>query len=389
MNVSNKRRKYDGLAILSKGYRPFFLGAAIWAVISMFLWVFSLAGMFELPTSFSPANWHIHEMIFGYSGAVIAGFLLTAVPNWTGRFPISGMGLLMLIILWVLGRIAFFFSAYIPAFGVMFIDLLFPIILSLAIAREIIVGKNWRNLRVLAVLVFFTFANLFFHLEMIFNGGAIYSVKFSLVMVLIFIMFIGGRIIPSFTRNWLVRKNLYHLPAQFNRFDIFTFVVSILALIAWVFFELPIFMASFLFIAGILNLIRLYRWAGFKTLNEPMLFILHVGYLFIPLGFFAVAFSIIFPQILNEASAIHLWSAGAVGVMTMAMMSRVSLAHGGAVPQADKIIIAIYISLFLSVLLRFLAGFVVEDDLLLYLSATFWIGGFLIFSLRYWKVLTR
>jgi uncharacterized protein involved in response to NO len=388
MSTSTQRRKYSGIAILSKGYRPFFLAAAIWAVLSLFLWVFMIANIIKLPTSFSPSDWHIHEMIFGYAGAVIAGFLLTAVPNWTGRFPIMGMPLLTLISLWILGRIIILFSIYFHPLLVMGIDILFPVFLALAITREIFAGKNWRNLRVLVVLIGFALANLFFHLEIYALGFTKYSSYFSIAVVLVMIMLIGGRIIPSFTRNWLVRFNLYELPVAFNRFDYFVMTFSTISLAAWVFVDLPFIVAILMFVSGVLNIIRLKRWAGNKTKNEPMLLVLHIAYGFIPLGFIAIATSLLFGQVMSSTDALHLWSAGAIGLITIAMMSRVSLGHSGRKTEADKVIAMIYYMLIASVILRFFVSYLPQFDILLYSSATLWIGSYSLFIVRYWRILT-
>ncbi len=382
------RTNYSGSKILSKGFRPFFLLAPFWAMLALFIWVLMFAGIISLPTSFLSSDWHIHEMLFGYTSAVIAGFLLTAVPNWTGRFPISGWRLLLLALLWVLGRTVILFSSNLDAIIVLLADLSFLVILSLVIAREIIVGKNWRNLRILGLLACFTGANLYFHLEVIINGYADYSIRLGLSIVLIMIMVIGGRIIPSFTRNWLVRFNQYDLPKPFNQFDIIVMIISAIALFSWIYIDQSIFVGLLLLLAGLVNLVRLYRWAGIKTYKEPMVLILHIGFLFIPLGFFAVAFAVFFPENLSEIAAIHLWTAGAIGMMTMAMMTRVSLAHAGQKPQADKFITAIYISLLLSVILRFGVDLSPSSSLLINISAILWMLAYFMFLVRYWKVLT-
>ncbi len=387
MSSSIQRRKYSGPAILSKGFRPFFLGAIIWAAISLILWIFILSATFDLPSMFGASEWHIHEMLFGYSGAVFAGFLLTAIPNWTGRFPICGKPLLGLFSIWLIGRIVIFFSASLNPFLVLAIDIAFPLLLSLAIGIEIIAGKNWRNLRVLAILSMFTIADIFFHFEFFTDGMVQYSAKLALSAIIMMIMLIGGRIIPSFTRNWLVRFKQSHLPTPFNRFDYFAMAISILALLLWVFLENTLLLGALLFLAFIFNLIRLSRWAGLKTTKEPMLFILHIGFLFIPLGFLALSINVIFPDIISQAGAIHLFSAGAIGTMSVAMMSRVSLAHSGFRPEADKIIGLIYILLIISVILRFLADFLPSISFIIHISATFWIASFLLFLLRYWRVL--
>lgn len=387
MSTSTQRRKYSGIALLSKGYRPFFLGAAIWAVLSLLIWVFSLAAMIEIPTAFSPSDWHIHEMIFGYAGAVIAGFLLTAVPNWTGRFPIMGGSLLLLVSLWILGRIAIFFSAFFHPSIVMIIDLSFSLMLIFVIARELIAGKNWRNLSVLFVLVIFLIANIFFHIDNWVYGSIDYPPLLGLGAVLAIIMLIGGRIVPSFTRNWLMRFGIGRMPVSYNRFDEWILIISNIALINMIFLDQALIVASLLFLAAILNIIRLARWAGDRTVKEPIVFVLHVGYSFVPFGFLALAIFVLFPEYMPKASAFHLWTAGAIGMMTMAMMTRVSLGHSGRKIQSDFAITTIYVMLFSAIILRFVANYLPFYDFTLYSSATLWIGAYLLFIIRYWKIL--
>ncbi len=388
MSTSSQRRKYQGPAIFSKAYRPFFLGATLWAVISLILWILMLSGTISLPSAFSANEWHKHELLFGYTGAVIAGFLLTAIPNWTGRLPISGLRLFILVTVWLLARIVILFSANINPILVMLIDLAFPFLLSLSISIEIIAGKNWRNLRVLIVLLAFMLANFYFHIEVMNKGYSQYSANLALAIIIILIMLIGGRIIPSFTRNWLVKSKQTHLPTAFNRFDIITMIVSIIALLAFVFLSNQMLVAILMLFAGLLNLIRLSRWSGIYCTKQPMIFILHIAYLFIPLGFFALAISKISPSLINEIGALHLFSAGAIGVMTIAMMCRVSLAHGGQKPEADKTISLIFIAIITSVILRFAADFFPSISFIIHISASLWIVAFALFIIRYWRILT-
>ena len=389
MTSSTQRREYSGIAILKKAYRPFFFGAAIWALISIFLWILLLTGTIILPSAFPPSIWHMHEMLFGYTGAVIGGFLLTAIPNWTGRLPIAGLRLLFLFSLWLVGRIIILLSENINPFLVMFADLAFFFLLLFAIFKEIIIGKNWRNLRVIAVFFIFSLSNIFFHLEFIFTGDVQYSSPLALAMIIILIMLIGGRIIPSFTRNWMMRFAKAKLPTPFNQFDSLTMIISIIALFCFVFISDNIISNLLLIIAAIFNFVRLSRWAGIYTIKEPMVFILHIGYLFIPLGFLFIGLNGIFPDIFSGSGAIHLLSAGAIGVMTIAMMTRVSLAHGGQRPEADNIIVLIYLTLIISVIMRIFADIIVSISFLLHISATFWIISFGLFIIRYFKVLTR
>lgn len=158
-------RASTGPAILTYGFRPFFLGAAVWAALAMALWVATLSGHLTLPTAFDPVSWHAREFLFGYLGAVVAGFLLTAVPNWTGRLPLIGWPLGALFALWLAGRLAIAASLYLSPLAVAAADLSLPVVLGTVIAREIVAGKNWRNLMVLGMLAVFAVGNAIFHWE--------------------------------------------------------------------------------------------------------------------------------------------------------------------------------------------------------------------------------
>ncbi len=170
--TTEQMRAWQGPALFTYGFRPFFLGAALWAALAMALWIAMLAGPLALPTAFDPVSWHAHEFLFGYLGAVIAGFLTTAVPNWTGRMPIVGWPLAALFATWVAGRIAIAVSAALTPGLAAAIDLVFPVLFALAIGREIVAGRNWRNLPVLGLLATFILANALFHWEAARGGYA-------------------------------------------------------------------------------------------------------------------------------------------------------------------------------------------------------------------------
>ena len=207
MTTSEQIRQWRGPALFSYGFRPFFLFDALWAALAMVLWIMTLAGLLTLPTRLDPVSWHAHEFLFGYLGAIIAGFLLTAVPNWTGRLPVVGWKLAALFGLWALGRVTMALSAFLPVGIPEAIDLLFPVALGAMILREIIAGKNWKNLVVLGMLSVFTLANLVFHIEAEQGAFAAQGIgmRLGIASVLLMISVIGGRIIPSFTRNWMVK----------------------------------------------------------------------------------------------------------------------------------------------------------------------------------------
>lgn len=378
--TAERMRAWRGPAILSFGFRPFFLGAAIWAAVAMALWIPALTGALDLPTRFDAASWHAHEFLFGYLSAVIAGFLLTAVPNWTGQLPIVGWPLGGLFVLWVGGRAGVLLSHGLPSLAVALVDLAMPVALTGFLAREIIVGKNWRNLIVLTMLGIFTISNAIFHWEAARGDYAAqgYGLRAGLGAALMMIAVIGGRIVPSFTRNWLARQGPGRLPVPpMQRFDKIALLALLAALIAWIAAPEARALAPLLLAAGALHLVRLARWAGDRTLAEPLLWILHLGYLFLPLGAIALGVSILVPGLFGGASAQHLWMAGAVGLMTLAVMTRATLGHTGQELTAGRGTLALYLGLLTAILARLAAGLWPDQAPLLHiLSGLAWIAAF-------------
>ncbi|WP_298863978.1 NnrS family protein [uncultured Sulfitobacter sp.] len=380
MTSTEQMRQWAGPALFSYGFRPFFLFGAIWAAAAMVLWIAMLADVLTLPTRLDPVSWHAHEFLFGYLGAIIAGFLLTAVPNWTGRLPVVGWRLAALFGIWILGRVAIGISALLLLGLPETIDLLFPVGLSGLILREIIVGKNWKNLIVLVLLAVFTFANLLFHLDAAHGGIAAQGVgmRLGVVSILIMISVIGGRIVPSFTRNWMIKQGQTDLPTPpMQRFDKATLVVTALALGIWVFMpDGKISGVALVLIAG-LHIMRLARWKGINTLSEPLLWVLHLAYLMIPLGALSEGFAILQPDLIAIGSAQHLWMAGGFALMTLAVMVRATLGHTGQDLKASPAIVAIFGSVIAAVVMRLCAGIWPAGAMVLYsLSAVFWIGAF-------------
>lgn len=282
--MSALSRKIDGAAILSGGFRPFFLAAPAFAAVAIALWLPAYFGEFTIPTAFAPRDWHVHEMLFGFAPAVVAGFLLTAVPNWTGRLPLKGAPLLMLLAAWLVGRIAVFFSAALPWRLALLLDALFLAALLTVILREIIAGENWRNLRVASLVGLMLCGNVGFHLEAHVSGAAVYAERAGLSAIVLLIVLVGGRIIPSFTRNWLARIKGGRLPMPFGRFDAAAIFATALALAAWTGFPASPLTGAALLTAGVLQAGRLARWAGDRTFSDRLVFVLHAAYGFIPIG---------------------------------------------------------------------------------------------------------
>ena len=199
------RRTYAGPPLFSYGFRPFFLVAALWAAFNILLWVPQYLGSITAATEFSALDWHIHEMLYGYVAAAIAGFLLTAIPNWTGRLPVNGWPLAGLVLLWLAGRAAILLSKDIGGFTAALVDASFLLALAIVAAREIIAGKNWRNLRVMIILAVLILGNIVFHIEVLLKGSADYGVRIAISAIVLLISLVGGRVVPaSPTTGWLV-----------------------------------------------------------------------------------------------------------------------------------------------------------------------------------------
>jgi uncharacterized protein involved in response to NO len=382
-------RDHAGPAILSYGFRPFFLFGALWAAFAVAVWLPVLSGHITLPSALSPLDWHVHELVYGYVPAVVAGFLLTAVPNWTGRLPVVGTPLLALFLLWVAGRVVVFFSRYTGVPIAAAVDLLFLAALGSIIAREIIAGSNWRNLKVLGGVALLFVGNGLFHLEAIVGVGNGAGTRLGIAATVLLITLIGGRIVPSFTRNWLVRRDAGRLPASFDRFDASTMGVTALALVSWIVMPDGVATALLALVAGAFNAMRLYRWAGERTAAEPLVLILHIGYAFVPIGFVLLALAILRPELVAGSGAVHGWTAGAIGLMTLAVMTRASLGHTGRPLTASTPIRLIYVAGLVAALARIVAAFGLLREATLYVSATAWVLAFAGFVLVYAPLLAR
>ncbi len=392
-STAEQMRAWQGPALFTYGFRPFFLGAAVWAVLIMLLWVPMMSGAVTLPTAFDPVSWHAHEFLFGYLSAVVAGFLLTAVPNWTGRMPIVGWPLAALFALWLMGRTAVSFSLFLPPFLVAVADLALPLALCLVLAREIVAGKNWRNLIVLAMLAVFMLANGLFHWEASMGAQAAqgHGLRLGLGAGVMMIAVIGGRIVPSFTRNWLVQKGGGRLPVPpMQTFDKVALLVLLAALLLWVFWPDHPATGSALLLAGLAHGVRLVRWAGYRTAAEPLLAILHLAYALVPLGALAIGADVLWPGTFGAAAAQHLWMAGAIGLMTLAVMTRATLGHTGWPLHAGSGTVGIYVAVAVAVLARVAAGVWPSEAGWLHMIAGLgWIAGFGGFVLAYGPLLLR
>lgn len=389
-NVETKAQRgmsRSGMVLFSYGFRPFFLAAALWAIASIGLWTTFLNGGVAVASDYGTLYWHAHEMLFGFAPAVLAGFLLTAIPNWTGRLPISGRPLAVLFAVWGIGRIAMLFSSSIGVTAAVFIDSLFlPLMLALS-AREVVAGKKWKDLKVVAGLAVLSMANVFFHFEVIGGGNPEPAIRLGLGAYVLLVTIVAGRILPSFTRNWINQCGRTDFPVAYNRFDAATIVVGAVSLAAWTIAPESIATGLSAATATIMNGIRLVRWRGWTTWPEPILFVLHVAYGFVPLGFAAVAFG---RMGLPQVAVLHLFAIGTMSMMMLAVMTRASRGHTGRKLKSSPVTNASYIVLAAVALLRPMAELMPAfTTQILMASAVGWTVAFGLFALEHTPFLCR
>lgn len=376
----------SGPAVLSYGFRPFFLLAGVWAVLAMALWLPALILGWPVGGAYGQAAWHAHEMLFGYTGAVLAGFMLTAIPNWTGRLPVSGPALLGLVAVWLLGRAALLApgAGWLPV--ALVLEAAFLPLLGVVALREIVAGRNWKNAKIVVVLALLSGANVWFHVAAATGGDISAPGRLAVAGWVVLISLVGGRIVPSFTRNWLARHGAPVLPAPFGRADRLALALTAVALAAWVIAPQTWWIAVPCALAGAAQAWRLGRWHGWRARAEPIVLVLHLAYGFIPLGLLAVALA--GQGSMTQASAMHVLSVGAIGGMTLAVMTRASLGHTGRPIVASPLTVLAYLAIVLAALARPLADAVPDHYLtLLGLSGALWLLAFAAFLVRYAPIL--
>ena len=302
----------------------------------MALWPAIFTGAIVAPTEFSAVDWHAHEMIFGYGAAVVAGFLLTAIPNWTGRLPVAGVPLAALVGLWAAGRIAVFASAAIGRLAAAVIDSSFLIVFAVLVAREVAAGRNWRNLKTAGLVFALALVDVAFHVEDARSGLAEVSTRAALGLLVMLILLIGGRVTPSFTGNWLAKAGRAPRPVPAGKPDGMVMALSGVSLLAWIAAPESVATGAVALAAGAANLWRLSRWRGLAARRDPLVLVLHAGFFLAAAGFLAVGAHALWPSQVPYSVGVHVWALGAVGVMTLAMMTRATLGHCGRALVASR-----------------------------------------------------
>ena len=372
-----------GFALWNLGFRPFYLLASTFAALSIVLWVCQYTG--HLPALYvrSPA-WHGHEMLFGYTLAVVAGFLLTAVRNWTGKPTPAGAPLIALAMLWVAGRVLVL-TPFATAAAV--VNAAFPVAVAIGIGIPIVQSRNQRNYFFIALLLFLGLAVLAFHLGTL---GVLpwperASLQLGLDVVLFLMAVMGGRVIPMFTNNGIPGVQATRNPVIEK-----LALGVVLALIAADLLQAPFTVIAVLaLLAAAFHAARLYLWQPWRTAGTPIVWVLHLAYAWIVV--YLVMRGLAALGIVNELFAAHALTIGAIGGMTMGMMTRTARGHTGRPLIADRFEVACYGLVALAAALRVFGGMLLTDAYVttVVVSGICWSAAFALFAARYWPVLSR
>jgi uncharacterized protein involved in response to NO len=386
-NTSAPKIRLSNLAL--EGFRPFFLFGALYAALSILLWVPWYLGFLHVPTALSPIAWHQHELLFGYVPAIIAGFLLTAMPNWTKRKRLTGTPLVLLFALWLAGRLATFLSEYTSLTAASVINLAFLVVLGLYALREVVAARNKRNYKLAAVIGLIAAAQALFLYEFSRFAHVDVAGRLAISAIILMIAIVGGRIIPTFTGNWLRKNNPGREPPPFGRFDLFVMVISTIALATWPLAShwdaLAKPAAILMLLAGTLQLVRQARWCPKRTLYEPLVTILHVAFLFVPLGFVLTGIALLAYDSSFASAGIHAWTSGAIGTMTHAVMTRATRGHSGQALHAPaSTVFVIYLPIVIAAALRIAAALAPQYTMLLLpLAGLLWVLAFCGYAIFY------
>jgi len=385
-NLPNHDPRHSYRALWAHGFRPFFLSAAAMGAFALLLWVSQLQGLVVLGGAYGAVGWHAHEMLFGYTIAVIAGFLLTAVRNWTRLPTASGLRLAMLAAVWLAGRLVMLATAVLPPASVAVVDVAFLPALAAALAPSLWRARVWRNLLFVGLIGVLALANLAFHLAAlgIYPGGAALGLRLGLGVVVMMMVIVGGRVIPGFTRNAFLQSGVHDWPWA-SRLAIASTALYLACLL------LPVdraIMAAVTLAAAVANGMRMIPWRPFRTGRVPIVWVLHLGYGWIVAGL-GLSAAAEWLSWLPPTAGTHALGMGAIGTTTLGMMSRVALGHTGRALVTGSPIMLAYALMTLAAVLRVAAAFSPPQTVLLTIAGLSGAGAFVIFIVVYWPILMR
>jgi len=327
INQASQPPAGNGVALFQLGFRPFFLGAAAMAIIGMLIWMAEIVFYVRLlPEATPPIYWHAHEMVYGYALAVIAGFLLTAVRNWTNIPTLHDRALQVLVLLWLVARVMALLPGQQALFLGMVLDNLFILYLSVALTRPVVRAKLWKNMGVVSKIYFFLIGNVVYALGVfgLLRDGERIGIFIGLYMILSLILVLSRRVLPMFIERGVgggvVLKN--HMPV-----DIACFLLFLMFAVMDIFYHQPVITAWLAAALCVLHSIRLWGWHTPGIWKKPLLWVLYLAY-----GWMIIGFALKFSALMLGTStslAIHAFTVGGIGMMTLGMMSRISLGHTG------------------------------------------------------------
>ena len=375
------------LVLFALGFRPFFLLSGLFAILSIALWVPTFVGWLPLNSYYGQIGWHSHEMIFGYTAAVIAGFLLTSVRNWTEMATPQGSSLAALTLIWCLGRILPFFPSALSAELIALVDLSFLPALAVGIGVPLVRRGDRRNLLFLPLIAVFWLANILVHLALLgfVPNLAHKAVILGLNLVVLLIVIMGGRVIPFFTERALQAVRI----KRWNAIEWLAIISVIAFTLAEFFFIDPRVAGVFAGVAAIANGIRLGGWYTYRYWRVPLLWVLHLGYGWIVAGFMLKAGSAL--GVIPPQFTVHAFSLGAIGVLTMGMMARVSLGHTGRPLKVGAGMVIAFAAVNLAAVTRGLLPILQPQwfPQLVILSGVLWLVAYAIFIVVYVPVLLQ
>jgi uncharacterized protein involved in response to NO len=385
---TGENRQYHGSALFSYGFRPFFLGAALFAGAAIPAWILILSRAGDSELFHTGRLWHAHEMVFGFLSAVVTGFLLTAIPNWTERPPIRGRTLTGLFTLWLAGRVMSLAPDVMPLLSAG-IDGAFLVLVAGLVWREIAAAKSWSPAPIGVIISLYAASNVLFHIFALAGTETEPAERAALGLFMMLLALIGGRLTPNFTREYLAERRSAAQPPSFSRFDGLSIVLLGMAVVAWIVAPENMGTGWMFVTAGVAHVGRLSRWYGWMTWREPLVLILHVGYGWLAISLLLVGASIVGAG-LQPADALHAFTTGSVGAMTLAVMTRASLGHTGRERHAGSLTVAIYTLVNAGALLRVFGP---SGDwpihLVLGAAAVCWSGAYLLFAAVYGPFLLR
>lgn len=378
-------------ALAAKGFRPFFLAAGLFAAGVVPLWLLVLAGRVSPGTYLDPTSWHAHEMLFGFTTAVIAGFLLTAVGNWTGRETLVGAPLIGLAVVWGLGRVGMLAPGALPKGAPAVVDLVFLPLLAVAIGRPLVATKNRRNLVMLGVLGALFLANLVVHLDaldVLGPGSANRAHQVALDVVTLLLLLIAARIFPMFTKNATGLATIRSLPRLDLAVVIAMAALTVLDAVAHLSRTVSLAAGLVAGLVSVLALARTWRWGALASRANPLLWVLHAGHLWLVVGLALRAASGV--GWLAPSLAAHALTIGAVGGLTLGMMARVSLGHTGRPLAASRLMAWAFAAVNVAALARVVGPLVVPERYLttVTIAGLAWTFAFAAFVVRHVPVLT-